>query len=183
MRDEGRDIVSSIEHEYRRYKELAEGAFAQVDERALNAVTSGFNNSIAILVWHVSGNLKSRFTDFLVSDGEKPWRARDEEFVARTVTRSQLLEKWNDGWAVLLSTVGSLADADLSKRVAIRGAPLSVAEALHRSLSHTSYHVGQIVYIAKALRGDDWTFLSIPPGKSADYNQDPARERLRHDKH
>ncbi len=180
--DQQRDVVGSIEGEYRRYKELAEGAIAQVDEPALNTVSRGFNNSIAILVWHISGNLKSRFTDFLTADGEKPWRARDEEFVARTVNRSELLQKWNDGWSVVLAAIALLSDRDLSKRVMIRGVSLSVADALHRSLSHTSYHVGQIVYIAKAARGDDWTFLSIPPGKSSEYNQNPTGERLRHGK-
>src|SRR5262245_43011583 len=93
-----RDVVGSIEHEYRRYKELGEGALAQVEDAALSVVTSGFNNSIAILVWHISGNLKSRFTDFMTTDGEKPWRQRDEEFARRSVTRTELLEKWNEGW-------------------------------------------------------------------------------------
>jgi len=155
---------------------------AQVEETAFSVVTPGFNNSIAILVWHISGNLKSRFTDFITTDGEKPWRARDEEFVARSVTRAQLLEKWNEGWSAVLDAIGKLTDADLSRQVTIRGTAMSVADALHRSLSHTSYHVGQIVYVAKASRGDDWTFMSIPPGKSADYNQHPDQEKARRKK-
>jgi hypothetical protein len=161
-----RDIISSIEKELRRYKELAEGAMSQLGEPELNAVSPGFDNSIAILVWHISGNFKSRFTDFLTADGEKPWRGRDEEFVARTVNRAELLERWEDGWRVLFTTLGALKDDDLKRSVTIRRQPLTVCEALHRSLGHVSYHVGQIVYIAKSTRGAAWTFMSIPPGQS-----------------
>jgi hypothetical protein len=165
-----RDYVASLEHEFRRYKALAEGAMMQTDDSALNQVSPGFDNSIAIVVWHISGNLKSRFTDFLTSDGEKPWRGRDEEFVARTATRTELLNKWEEGWTVLLRALGELNDEDLTRTVTIRQEPLAVAQALHRSLAHAAYHVGQIVYISKASRGDAWTFLSILP------------KSLRHDK-
>lgn len=168
-----KDMITSIEHEYRRYKDLAEGAIRQVDDHDLSTVTVGFDNSIAILVWHISGNLRSRFTDFLTSDGEKPWRARDEEFAERSVTKAQLFEKWEQGWAVLLDALSKLSDADLSRRVIIRNQSMAVHDALHRSLAHTAYHVGQIVYIAKSARGRDWTFLSIPPGKSDEYNKNP----------
>jgi hypothetical protein len=119
----------------------------------------------------------SRFTDFLTSDGEKPWREREEEFRARTVTRSELLSKWNEGWNVLLGTLATLSDEVLQDTVTIRGQPLLVHEALHRSLSHLSYHVGQIVYVAKSMRGNEWKYLSIPPGKSDTYNKDPKFER------
>jgi hypothetical protein len=127
----------------------------------------------------MSGNFRSRFTDFLTADGEKPWRKRDEEFEARAVTRDELLAKWEQGWAVLLDTLQTLSDEDLDRSVAIRGQALSVLEALLRSLAHASYHVGQIVYAAKAARGDAWTYLSIPPGKSDEYNQNPTLERPR----
>jgi hypothetical protein len=170
-----RDQVASVEHELRRYKTLAENAMAQVDEAALNRVSAGFNNSIAILVWHISGNLKSRFLDFLNSDGEKPWRARDEEFVARQVSRAELLEKWDEGWRVALDAVGGLSDPDLDRTVTIRQEPLRVHQALHRALAHVAYHVGQIVYVAKASSGDAWKFLSIPPGMSEEYNKKLAR--------
>jgi hypothetical protein len=166
-----RDRVASLEKELRRYKALAEGAMAQIDEGELNRVTAGFNNSIAILVWHISGNLKSRFTDFLKSDGEKPWRARDEEFVARQVDRTELMARWEDGWSVMLSALERLSDEDLKRTVTIRQEPLLVEDALHRALAHSAYHVGQIVYIAKAARGDSWKFMSIPPGKSEEYNR------------
>ena len=163
-------VLNSIESEYRRYKGLGEGAIAQLDDADFSKPAGG-GNSIAILVWHISGNLKSRFTDFLASDGEKPWRARDEEFVDRSVNRAQLMEKWEEGWHVLLSTLGTLQSDDLTRTVTIRTQPMEVHDALHRSLAHVSYHVGQIVYIAKALRGDKWKYMSIPPGKSEEFNK------------
>jgi hypothetical protein len=124
----------------------------------------------------VSGNLRSRFTDFLTTDGEKPWRQREEEFARRSVTRAELLEQWGRGWAVLESSLASLTDADLHKTITIRRQPMPVHEALQRSLAHTAYHVGQIVFIAKARRDQSWTSLSIPPGQSDAYNQNPHRE-------
>jgi hypothetical protein len=165
-----RDVIESITAEYHRYKKLAEDAIEQLDEADLSRPGPGDGNSIAIIAWHVSGNLISRFTDFLTSDGEKPWREREEEFRVRSVTRGELLAKWNRGWAVLLATLSGLTDADLVQTVSIRGQPLRVDEALHRSLAHTSYHAGQIVYLAKAFRGAGWKYLSIPPGDSAAYN-------------
>jgi uncharacterized damage-inducible protein DinB len=173
-----RAIVASIEGQLRRYKTLAEDAIAQVEEERL-AESEGVGNSIAIIVWHVSGNLASRFTDFLSSDGEKPWRDRDSEFVERRVTREQLLQKWNNGWSVLFATLADLDDAALQREVSIRREPLTVAEALHRALAHVSYHVGQIVHIAKSARGGDWRWLSIPPGKSSEANANPSPSRAR----
>ena len=169
-------IVESIRAEYLRYKTLAEGAIDQLDDYDLSRAGPSDGNSIAVLCWHVAGNLKSRFTDFLTSDGEKPWRQREEEFSARTVTRAELLTKWDDGWKVLLDTLAGLTDKDLEKTVTIRQQPLVVHAALHRSLSHTCYHVGQIVYVAKGFRGAKWKYLSIPPGQSDSYNQAPKYE-------
>ncbi len=157
-----REILDSIEREYRRYKGLAERAVEQVGEDQLAQVPAPESNSIAIVVWHVSGNLKSRFTDFLASDGEKPWRDRDSEFVERSVTHAELRAKWNDGWDVLFATLATLSDADLEKRITIRGESMSALDALHRSVTHTSYHVGQIVLLAKALRGAAWQNLTMP---------------------
>jgi uncharacterized damage-inducible protein DinB len=170
--------VTAIEAEFRRYKTLGEKAIAQLDEAALSAAPPGAGNSIATICWHVSGNLRSRFTDFLTADGEKPWRKRDEEFEPRAVTRDELLAKWEQGWAVLLDALGTLDDGDLDRTVTIRGQSLSVLEALLRSLAHASYHVGQIVHAAKSARGSDWTYLSIPPGESESYNRNPTLERL-----
>jgi hypothetical protein len=162
-----RQVVSSIESEYRRYKLLAEAAIHQLDDDELGEGGGDTLNSIATLVWHVSGNLKSRFTDFLTADGEKPWRNRDEEFRPRHVRKAELLNRWEEGWGVLFHALHDLTDSDLARSVTIRSYPLSAAEALHRSLAHISYHVGQIVFIAKATRGKDWENLSIPPGQSS----------------
>jgi len=169
-------IVESIRAEFLRYKALAESAIAQLDDAQLSVDGEGGGNSIAVICWHISGNLKSRFTDFLTSDGEKPWRQRDEEFQARRVTRAELLEKWESGWAPLLGTLAALTDEQLQGTVTIRRQPLVVHEALHRSLGHTAYHVGQIVYQAKSLRAGAWTCLSIPPRGSDAYNRDPTNE-------
>ena len=164
-----RDLIASIEAEYRRYKTLGEGAMDQLADSQL-AQVAGTGNSIVTIVWHLAGNLKSRFTDFLTADGEKPWRDRDSEFLAREVSRKELQAKWEDGWRVLFAALTDLSDVDLGRTVTIRGEPHTVAQALHRSLAHASYHVGQIVYEAKALRGADWRYLSIPPGQSARFN-------------
>ncbi len=170
-------IVESIKAEYLRYKALAEGAIDQLDDSDLSKQGPNAGNSIAVLCWHVSGNLKSRFSDFLTSDGEKPWRQREEEFRARSVTGAELRQKWEDGWQALLGALSKLTDDDLKKTVTIRQQPLLVHEALHRSLSHTSYHVGQIVYVAKGFSGASWKYLSIAPGQSDAYNQAPKYDK------
>lgn len=164
-----RDLIESIRGEYERYKQLGEGAVAQVQDQELSLPGPNGSNSLAVVCWHVSGNLKSRFTDFLTSDGEKPWRNREEEFDDRAVSRADFLAKWQQGWGALFGALDGLTDAHLSETVTIRGQALKVHEALHRSLAHTAYHVGQMVHIAKALRGDAWRSLSIPRGQSATY--------------
>jgi hypothetical protein len=174
-----RALISSIESEYRRYKGLGDGALAQLRDDDLRPAGAAWDNSVTQLVWHVSGNLESRFTEFLTSDGEKAWRKRDSEFEPRQVAVAELRAKWDKGWQVLFETLAGLSDSDLSREVSIRGVPLAVHEALHRSLAHASYHVGQIVYQVKALRGDAWKFLSIPPGASAAYNANPTMEKGR----
>ena len=161
-----------------RFKILAEKALLQVHDDELGRPGPGGGNSIAVLMAHIAGNLKSRFTDFLTADGEKPWRNRDSEFVPRPdVSRSEIFEIWNEGWDALFSALAPLTDADLSRKVSIRGEPFLVIEALHRLLPHTSYHVGQIVYLAKAYRSKDWSYLTIAPGKSGEYNRNPAHEK------
>ena len=172
-------MLESIEGEFARYKALAEGALAQLEDAHLSVAGPSGGNSLAVIVWHVTGNLTSRFTEFLTSDGEKPWRKRDEEFVSRRVSRPELLEQWESGWRVLFGTLRDLQDADLGRVVQLRGQTLPVRDALLRSLAHISYHVGQIVYLAKSLRGPTWTYLSIPPGGSAAYNAQPTHERSR----
>ena len=174
-----RAILSSFETEFKRYRGKAEEAFAQLEDRELNLLAAPGGNSITVLVWHISGNFESRFTEFLTTDGEKPWRRREEEFRARTATRAELLEKWERGWAILERTLADLTDADLSRLVSIRGLQLTVADALTRSLAHLGYHIGQIVLMARNMRGESWGFLSIPPGTSEAYNRRPTKERGR----
>lgn len=169
-------IIESIRGEYLRYKALAEAAIDQLTDSELSSAPNG-GNSIATICWHVSGNLRSRFTDFLTTDGEKPWRHREEEFEPRAVTRADLLAKWEQGWDALLHALGDLSDAQLEATITIRGERFLVHEALQRSLAHTTYHVGQIVYAAKALRGSNWKFLSIPPGGSDAFNRSPKFQR------
>lgn len=172
-----RVLIKSIADEYRRYKSLGEGALAQVPEALLSEAGPGNGNSLAIICWHLAGNLQSRFSEFLTTDGEKPWRNREEEFEKRAITRAELLAKWELGWGALLSTLDALTDADLTKMVSIRQVPLAVHEALHRSLAHASYHVGQIVYVSHYFSGDAWKYLSIAPGNSAAYNASPTMEK------
>ena len=170
-------IISSIKYEYLRYKKLGESAIKQTPEDGLDKLFGNDNNSISVIVAHISGNLNSRFTDFLTTDGEKPWRKRDAEFEERNLTKSELLQLWDDGWVVLLTTLDELSDDDLDKTVTIREKELTVADALHRSLAHVSYHVGQIVYIARMIVGKEWISLSIPRGRSNTYNQNPDKEK------
>jgi uncharacterized damage-inducible protein DinB len=170
-------MIDTFRSEFLRYKALAERAIAQLPDDVLASTAADGSNSIAIICQHVSGNLRSRFTDFLTSDGEKPWRQRDEEFVPGVTAREELLRRWEDGWDVLLGTLATLSDADLTQTVTIRRQSLTVTEALLRALAHLSYHVGQIVFIAKAARGAAWVSLSIPPGQSETYNAAPDRER------
>ena len=171
-----RKLIESMTGEYSRYKALGEGAFAQLADAQLSSAQGEGANSIAIIVWHLAGNLNSRFTDFRTADGEKPWRNREEEFAPRAVSRQELLAKWEDGWSALFAALAELADEDLSATITIRRQPLTIDQALLRSLAHASYHVGQIVHIAKVLRGAEWRSLSIARGASDAYNRNPAGE-------
>ncbi len=172
-----RDIVESIESEYTRYRRLGEKTLKQLNDEQVLSSFGENGNSVVILVCHVSGNLKSRFTDFLTTDGEKPWRERDSEFTGRIITRDELSRIWDEGWNVLFATLSSLTDHNLAATVRIRGIELTVQAALHRSLAHVAYHVGQIVLIARTLLGEDWEFLSIPPGMSNACNRNPTLEK------
>ena len=168
--------VEAIADEYLRYKALGEAAIAQLGDEELALTASDGGNSIIAIVWHLAGNLESRFTDFRTSDGEKPWRNRDDEFVLRQVTKSEVIEKWDRGWRALTTAVNALSDADLLQTVTIRRQPLRIDQALQRSLAHTAYHVGQIVFLAKQIRSGGWKCLSIPLGGSAAHNARGADE-------
>ncbi|MBI5364170.1 MAG: DUF1572 family protein [Planctomycetes bacterium] len=172
-----RSMIDDFLGEFRLYKQNAEKAIAQVDDAALARVLAPDTNSITVLVRHLAGNLRSRFTQFLSTDGEKPWRARDREFEPWSGTRAELLADWDAAWFTVFAEVGALEDADLSRTVVIRGKSLTVHAALARSVAHVATHVGQIVLLARVLATEDWTSLSIPRGGSSSYNQDPALEQ------
>jgi len=170
-------IINNFLIEYRRYKAIGEKALKQVPDDALNLVPSHDNNSVAIIVRHISGNLKSRFTDFLSTDGEKPWRNRDEEFEDATYSRVELEKMWAEGWNVLESELSKVGDELLEHKVYIRGTELTVHEALCRSVAHAAYHVGQIVFLARTFAQGSWKWISIPKGASAEYNKNPSKEK------
>lgn len=155
----------------RKLKAQAEKAIAQVDDRQLLAVLDPEANSIAIIMKHMAGNMRSRWTDFLTSDGEKPDRNRDGEFVVSSdASRAQILDAWEDGWKRVLDAIASLKPDDLGKTVPIRGEAHTVVEAINRQVTHYAAHVGQIVLLAKHYAGADWKTLSIPRGKSQDFD-------------
>ena len=155
---------------FRVYKRLGDRAMEQAPDKALFAALDAESNSIAIIVKHVAGNLRSRWTDFLTSDGEKPDRYRDSEFEAPPKTRAELMELWESSWKTLFDSLAGLNDADLTKTITIRGEAHSVMQAINRNITHTAYHVGQIVFLTKHLAGSKWTALTIPRGKSAQFN-------------
>lgn len=155
---------------FRSYKGLADRAMVQVSDEEFFRLLDAESNSIATIVKHVAGNLKSRWTDFLTTDGEKPDRNRDEEFVAGDDTRESLMAFWESSWEILFSTLNSLKAEDFAKTVTIRQQPHAVSDAINRQLAHYSYHIGQITFLAKHLRSEDWKTLSVPKNKSSAFN-------------
>ena len=156
---------------FRYYKKLAEGAMEQVSDEQLFATLDEEMNSIAIIAKHMAGNMRSRWTDFLTSDGEKPDRNRDSEFVEPPQTRAGLMKMWNEGWGRLFAALEPLSDADLERKVEIRGEPHSVMQAINRQMAHYSYHAGQIVFLAKHFKATGWKSLTVPRNKSGEFNQ------------
>ncbi len=156
---------------FRFCKKQGEGAMEQVSDEQLFATLDPEMNSIAIIVKHMTGNMRSRWTDFLTSDGEKPDRNRDTEFEQPPSTRADLLKAWNDGWSRVFSALEPLSDSDLERTVTIRGELHSVMQAINRQIAHYSYHVGQIVFLAKHLNASGWKSLSVPRNKSAEFNR------------
>lgn len=153
---------------FRFYKDMGERAMAQVRDEDLHTALDEEMNSIAIIVKHMVGNMRSRWTDFLTSDGEKPDRGRDGEFVSAPPSRAALMQLWEEGWRYVFSALEPLSDADLSRTVRIRNQPHSVMQAIHRQTTHYAYHVGQIVMLAKHFQSSDWQSLSIPRNRSAE---------------
>lgn len=170
-------LIDDFRTEFSRYRTLGERAMAQVSDAALNVVPAPDGNSVAMIVRHVSGNLISRFTDFLTTDGEKPDRDRDREFEDRSYSRDEVNALWEAGWDVLERELKSLTDGDAETEVTIRQQPLTVHAALSRSLAHISYHVGQLVLLGRMHAGERWQWLSIPKGQSHSYNQSPTLEK------
>lgn len=165
--------------EFRKLKEQADKAMAQVSDQRFFTAPGPECNSLAVICRHISGNLLSRWRDFLTSDGEKPDRHRDSEFeVPDQLTRQAALARWEEGWRCLFDELGRLTPSDLDRSVTIRGEPHTIVQAIHRQITHNASHVGQIVYLAKLLAADEWKTLSVPRGKSEEFNRQ-MREKHR----
>jgi hypothetical protein len=168
------DIATHYLDETRRqmrgYKRMGDGAIAQLRDEEFLVALDPEGNSVAVLVKHLAGNMRSRFTDFLTSDGEKPNRFRDQEFeLGSSTTRADVMKWWEDGWASVFSAIDSLSPEDVMRTVSIRGEPHTVLQAINRQVAHYAYHVGQILFLAKHFRSSEWKSLSIPRGKSEEF--------------
>ena len=159
---------------FRYYKKLADRAMEQVSEQDLFALLDDEANSIAIIVKHLAGNMRSRWTDLLTTDGEKPNRNRDSEFVDPPTTRAELMALWENGWTCLFGALEPLTDADMGRTIRIRGEAHSVMQAINRQVAHYAYHVGQIVLLASHYAGERWESLTVPKNKSAEFNRKVA---------
>jgi hypothetical protein len=163
--------LDEVRRQLRGHKRLAEGAIAQVKDEELFVTLDSESNSIAIIVKHMAGNMRSRFTDFLTTDGEKPDRNRDQEFEMNSAaTRSDLMRWWEEGWARVFAAIDILKPEDVMRTVTIRGEPHTVLQAINRQVAHYAYHTGQIVFLAKHFRSSEWKSLSVPRGKSKEFN-------------
>jgi hypothetical protein len=156
---------------FRYYKKLAEGAIAQATDQQLHQMLDDETNSIAVNIKHMAGNMRSRWTDFLTSDGEKPDRNRDSEFEDPPSDRDRLMLLWENGWQLVFTALEPLSEADLGRTITIRGEPHSVMQAINRQIGHYAYHCGQIVLLAKHFQHDRWTTLSVPRNRSAEFNK------------
>jgi hypothetical protein len=165
------DFLSSAIKRSMYYKDLGDKTFAQLSDADLHFTPAEECNSIAMIIQHMHGNMLSRWTDFLTSDGEKEWRTRDAEFEEQNVSKQQLITLWEEGWKCFLGALESLSPGDFEKTIYIRTKPLSVVDAINRQLAHYPYHVGQIIYIARIIKNKDWVSLTIPKGESAAYNK------------
>lgn len=164
--------LESVKKQFLYYKTIGEKAMAQLEPEQLFVAVNEDTNSIAVIVKHLSGNMLSRWTDFLTSDGEKEWRNRDGEFEQTLKTKEELMVLWEKGWNCFFDAINALSPQQLSQIIYIRNEGHTVMEAINRQLAHYPYHVGQIIFYAKMLKQSDWTSLSIPKNKSNDYNAD-----------
>src|SRR5438552_18780566 len=170
--------VDEVRRQFRGHKRPAEVAIAQLNDEELFISPDPESNSVAILMKHMAGNMRSRFRDFLTTDGEKPDRHRDQEFeISIDATRADMVRQWEEGWSCIFSAIEALTPEDVMRTVTIRGEPHTVLQALNRQVAHYAYHIGQIVFLAKHFRSGDWKSLSIPRGKSEDSNRNPLSER------
>jgi hypothetical protein len=168
--DAAAHYLDEAHRQMRGHKRLAEGAMAQLKDEELFVTLDPESNSVAVIVKHMAGNMRSRFTDFLTTDGEKPDRYRDQEFeLSPTTTRADLTKWWEDGWARVFEAIESLKPEDVMRTVTIRGEPHTVLQAVNRQVAHYAYHTGQIVFLAKHIRSSKWRSLSIPRGKSEEF--------------
>lgn len=164
-------FLRSALHRLKEYKLLGEKTFEQLGDEQMNFQPNEACNSIAIIVQHLHGNMLSRWTNFLTEDGEKSWRNRDEEFELKQLSKEKIMALWNEGWETFLQSLSSLSENDLTKTVSIREEKLTVIDAINRQVAHYSYHVGQIVFLGKWIKANDWKSLSIPPKGSAAFNE------------
>jgi hypothetical protein len=170
--------LDEARRQFRGYKRLGEGAIVQIRDDELFLTLDPESNSVALIIKHLAGNMRSRFTDFLTSDGEKPDRNRDQEFeISSANSRADVMRWWEEGWAHVFSAIDSLKPEDVTRTVTIRGEPHSVLQAINRQLAHYAYHVGQIIFLAKHFRASEWKSLSIPRGKSEEYNRKAISKR------
>ncbi|MEN9569243.1 MAG: hypothetical protein RL172_474 [Bacteroidota bacterium] len=167
----GKIFLTSAHKRLSYYKDLGDKALAVLEEKDLYYQPNTASNTIAVIIQHLSGNMLSRWTDFLTSDGEKPWRQRDAEFENSMADKKALIAQWQQGWACCLDSIASLQEADLLKTIYIRHEPLTVMDAINRQLAHYPYHVGQLIYIARMIRNDQWQSLSIPKNQSQQFNE------------
>lgn len=171
MSDAASHYLDEARRQLRGYKRMGEGAMSQLSDQDFFFTLDQEANSVAVLVKHIAGNMRSRFTDFLTSDGEKPNRFRDREFeMSPATTRAEVMTWWEEGWACVFNAIDPLKPEDVMRTVTIRGEPHSVLQAINRQLAHYAQHIGQIVFLAKHLRASDWKTLSIPRGKSEEFN-------------
>jgi hypothetical protein len=177
----GKEYLTTIIKRLKYYKDLGEKTFDQLEEKDFHYLPTSESNSIAIIVQHLTGNMLSRFTNFLTEDGEKEWRQRDDEFEVHTLSKQQVIDLWNKGWRCCFDALESLNEDDLLKTIYIRKEGLTVIDAINRQLAHYPYHIGQLVYIGRMVRDKEWKSLSIPKGHSQQYNssdqvKDPAKK-------
>ena len=177
----GTEYLQTVIRRVKYYKDLGDKTFEQLSDADFHYQPNEESNSIAVIIQHMSGNMLSRWTNFLAEDGEKEWRQRDDEFAIHNYNKVQLLEIWEKGWNCFLDALGSLKEDDLLKTIYIRQEALTVVDAINRQLAHYPYHIGQVVYIGRIIRDHDWKNLSIPKGQSQQYNKnepirDPAKK-------